>query len=342
MKNYFINDPSLETQWRSLILFGKNSATYKFAFAKALLDVVNDETTIITLDDLAVPYSRCILDHLRQYDKQGNSSSSSFLKACRSKLKGEISDTQLHDKTKSIGFVNVVDAFQNIGGGSLDKPFYNKDYSKGSKKLIITDELLKLKSLTQYSNLSDEVEARWRLVETAWNLGINPNLIEVQFDEQNHELFLESDLMSRVDITSSRGALSGYQKGKCFYCCDDISIIAGSEDICHVDHFLPHLHKREHLPANINGVWNLVLACSTCNGMSEKGTKIPEITYLNRLSKRNEYYISSKHPLSETIINQTGQKLRDRESFLQKHFHIAKDLNPIGLWKPKNTFPCPF
>ncbi|WP_312174202.1 hypothetical protein [Chryseobacterium sp.] len=29
------NDPSLESQWRSIILFGKNSATYKFAFGKS-------------------------------------------------------------------------------------------------------------------------------------------------------------------------------------------------------------------------------------------------------------------------------------------------------------------
>ena len=30
--------PQLESQWRAIILFGKNSATYKFAFAKSLLD----------------------------------------------------------------------------------------------------------------------------------------------------------------------------------------------------------------------------------------------------------------------------------------------------------------
>jgi len=34
-----INDPSLESQWRAIILFGKNSATYKFAFAKAIIEV---------------------------------------------------------------------------------------------------------------------------------------------------------------------------------------------------------------------------------------------------------------------------------------------------------------
>jgi len=36
MTKFQLNDPSLESQWRAIILFGKNSATYKFAFAKSL------------------------------------------------------------------------------------------------------------------------------------------------------------------------------------------------------------------------------------------------------------------------------------------------------------------
>ena len=40
MTEFQINDPSLESQWRALILFGKNSATYKFVFAKSLLELI--------------------------------------------------------------------------------------------------------------------------------------------------------------------------------------------------------------------------------------------------------------------------------------------------------------
>ena len=78
MTEFQINDPSLESQWRALILFGKNSATYKFAFAKSLLELVDKETTSISLLDLAVPFSRNITNHLKESDKQGKSSSSSF------------------------------------------------------------------------------------------------------------------------------------------------------------------------------------------------------------------------------------------------------------------------
>jgi hypothetical protein len=66
------NDPSLEPQWRAVILFGKNSATYKFAFAKSLLELVEQEKTTVSLQDLAEPFSRHIIAHLRQNDKQGN------------------------------------------------------------------------------------------------------------------------------------------------------------------------------------------------------------------------------------------------------------------------------
>jgi hypothetical protein len=342
MEDFRLNDPSLETQWRSLILFGKNSATYKFAFARSLLDMVDQERTIVTLEDLAVPYSGYILEHLKKHEKQGNSKSSQFLEACRSRLKNEITDDELIGITKAKGFVNVVDAFQNVSGGTITSPFYEKDYSSSAKRIVITDQLLSLRSSFQYSNLDSEVEARWRLVETAWGLGISPNLIQVQHDELNGELFLESDLMRRIDITSARDALNGYQKGKCFYCCRDISVVSGSDSICHVDHFLPHLHKREHLPANINGVWNLVLSCQTCNGTSEKGSKVPDLDFLSRLHKRNEHYISSNHPLAETIINQCGDSINDRKSFLREHYRIAKDLSPISQWNPTETVPCPF
>ncbi|MDF2517442.1 MAG: endonuclease, partial [Sphingobacterium sp.] len=64
----------------------------------------------------------------------------------------------------------------------------------------------------QFINLEQEVDARWSLVETAWNLQINPNLLEVKHDSLKQELFVDS-FMRRIDITSVRDALNRYQKG---------------------------------------------------------------------------------------------------------------------------------
>jgi hypothetical protein len=64
-----INDPSLESQWRAIILFGKNSATYKFAFAKSLLELIEQEKTKISLEELAIPFANSIVEHLKKSDK---------------------------------------------------------------------------------------------------------------------------------------------------------------------------------------------------------------------------------------------------------------------------------
>ncbi|MFV0522108.1 MAG: hypothetical protein ACK5MI_06745 [Mangrovibacterium sp.] len=327
------NDISLESQWRAIILFGKNSASYKFAFGKALLQLVSEETNSITLKELSPLFAKSVLEHLKQNDKQGNSRSSTFLNACRQYNKDEISYDKLLDITEKYGFANVVDAFQNVNGGVIPNKFYEKDYNGSSKRIVITDDLLKLKESIQFTNFENEVEARWNLVETAWNIDINPNLLEVKIDDDLQTLFLESDLMRRKDITSARASLNGYQKGKCFFSFQDISITSGDDNLCAVDHFFPHVHKLElnSIGSNVNGIWNLVLADKYVN--LDKSAKIPELKYLERLYKRNEFYITSKHPLGETIMNQTGKTPKARRAFLQQQYNLSTSLS-IQKWKP--------
>ena len=228
----------------------------------------------------------------------------------------------------------MVDAFQNVNGGTIPNAFYEKNYSQGKKEIVVTDNLLKIKELFQYRNLEQEVEARWNLVETAWNLQINPNLLEVKYDESKSLFFIESNLMRRIDITSVRDSLNGYQKGKCFYSYQDISVNKNDINICEVDHFLPHVNKLAHSQtgANINGVWNLVLADSSIN--LHKKARIPEKRFLHRLFNRNEFYIESKHPLSETIINQTGLTKEIRRRFLEAQYNLALT-HSIQQWKPE-------
>ena len=333
MTQFQINDPSLESQWRALILFGKNSATYKFAFAKSLLELVSKETTKISLSELSQPFSKNIIEHLKENDKQGNSKSSSFLNVCRNHLKGEISDNELWSKTEKLGFINVVDAFQNLNGAQIPNLFYEKNYKSGKKEIVIKDNLLKLKESFHFQNFNQEVEARWNLVETAWNLNLNPKLLEVKYDEDKSLFFLENDFMRRTDITSVRDSLNGYQKGKCFYSFQDISVVSGSANLCEVDHFFPHINKTIHneFGANINGVWNLVLANKDVN--RNKSAKIPEKRFLHRLFNRNEFYIQSKHPLAETIVNQTGNTKQKRIEFLNKQYQLALN-SAIITWEP--------
>lgn len=338
MPTFTENDLSLETQWRSIILFGRNVATYKFAFGKALLNLAQQEKNIVTLDDLAEPFSNYMIEHIKQGMGQGNNGL--FIRTLDEYINGcEVDKEAVLKITSMEGFNNVIDAFQNVNGAVIPNPFYDGKYKGLETTLTLTDELIGLKDSNQFNNFESEVEARWRLVETAWNLNIAPHHLEVQYDEIGKELYVETDIMRRVDVSNARDALNGYQKGKCFYCCDDISVVTGADNVCQVDHFLPHKNKVTHLPANINGVWNLVLACKVCNGVSEKGAKIPEISFLDKLSTRNEYYISSKHPLAETIVNQTGANTPNRNGFLMEHYNKALD-NSLQTWKPENIYPC--
>ena len=91
---------------------------------------------------------------------------------------------------------------------------------------------------------------------------------------------------------------------------------------------------------NLDGVWNLVLACRQCNrGTAGKFAQVPAKSLLERLHRRNNYLIDSHHPLRRTLIKQTGASIPERERFLQRNFDVAIDAFAISnldqLWKPQ-------
>jgi hypothetical protein len=200
--------------------------------------------------------------------------------------------------------------------------------------------LFKLHETNQFTNFNFEVEARWRLVETAWSIGIAPSLIQVNFEEDSNLFYINNNLR-RIDVTSGRDALNGYQKGKCFYCFDDITIDPLSEDLADVDHFFPHMIQSE-LNINLNGVWNLVLACKSCNrGANGKFARVPKAKFLDRLHKRNSFMIDSHHPLRETLINQSGKTEAERAKFLgDVDRQVINKL--IHRWQPVYEFEAVF
>jgi hypothetical protein len=174
-----------------------------------------------------------------------------------------------------------------------------------------------------------ETEARWRLVETAWGLGLNRSL--VAFDPESEDFFVQGRDGRNV-VTSARSALNGYQKGHCFYCFAPISTEAG-DDRADVDHFFPWA-MRAQLMGNINGVWNLVLACKACNrGEGGKFDLAPSLLLIERLHRRNEFLIASHHPLRDALMMQTGTLEEERAAFLQKNYD-AGVTHRIACWRP--------
>ena len=349
--NFVDVEPTLENYWRAIILFGKNTASYKFALAKSLIDVsLERKSDLITLDDLALPYALHLAEHLKHSPKQSTAKTSQFIQACQDFNEGKIDEDRLIQITKKEGFKYVLDAFHVVNTKAVTERFYDVvneeffiDERKFNKGIRLTDNLFKLFYVYDNSakDLNQETESRWNLVEKAWELNINKNLIAVEFDQETKQLFTQDSKYRRTNITTSRGALNGYQKSRCFYCFKEISISSADDLLADVDHFFPHLLKPDVAnagccrPVNVDGVWNLVLSCAECNrGESGKFAQVPTIELLERLHTRNEYLIGSHHPLRETLMMQTGTTERDRKYFLDKSYRFSKE-RLIHNWQPK-------
>ena len=206
--------PTLDNYWRSIVLFGRNVASYKFALAKSLLEFQDWRNDLIRLDELSLHFSRNICEYLVHSPKQATSSSSKFLDSCRELNTGNQTQDDLVKITAKLGFNNVIDAFHVVNQGAIPKLFFIDERRK-NKGIRLTDNPFKLLGNKHAGSLIPEVEARWQLVGTAWDLKISRNLTDVSYDP-NSQLLTTQKASRRIDVTSCRDSLNGYQKGLCF------------------------------------------------------------------------------------------------------------------------------
>lgn len=286
------------------------------------------------MDELAKPYAKHLCEHLKRYPKQITSAQSRFLEQLKLFNNGDISNDEMIARTVQLGFNNVIDAFHNIPGNAIGTRFYIDERESGGR-ITLTDDLFRLGEQCQAANLYEETEARWKLVEAAWANNISRNLMLVEYEDEGSVLIGASHVR-RTPLTSARPALNGYQKGRCFYCYREIAAVPGEGDLAEVDHFYPHRLKACDSRKPIDGVANLVLACVDCNrGPDGKFDRLPSIELLERLYRRNEYLITSHHPLRETLISQTGNTAAKRQKYLQDAYNCATlYLGSKHKWQP--------
>ena len=328
--------PSLDSYWRAIVLFGQNVASYKFALAGALLEI-GTGSEVISLDELALPFASRVAEHLRTHDKQGTFQQSRFLDACRAFNSGEVDTDGLKAKTVQLGFTNVIDAFHVVDKAEVPERFFIDERSRG-EGIRLTDGLRELLEQGHGPNLREEVEARWRLVETAWELNLPRQLLTVEFQPVSNTLVVPR---RRTNITGARAALNGYQKGHCFYCYAPIDIASSSAFTVQVDHLFPWAAGPLVGGAPVDGVWNLVLACARCNSWHEKSARPPHLRYVERLSVRNEFLIASYHPLRPTLLAQTGASKSDRTETLRRAFDQVSVSGARSQWEaPEELEPA--
>jgi hypothetical protein len=348
MPNYhdFIDTgPKRESSWRGIVLLGANVQSYKFALAQSLIGLASDGRQEVTLEELAVPFSEHLCAHLKTEDKQGTPRSSQFLDTCRAYNKGNTAYEQLIETTVRLGFNNVLDAFHVVGNGTAPVGFFQVAGNGVKRKVSLTDDVFHIASGSQAANLKGETEARWRLVEAAWRLGIETRALVggVALDEEHNELVIQSG-NRRISLAGARGAVGGYQKGVCFYCGLEITEEGEVSARGEVDHFIPWSLGQPvfNRAVNLDGVWNLVVACQDCNrGGGGKLANLPSLVMLDRLNSRNEFYIFSHHPLREALIAQTGSLPNERSSYLNRVWQAARD-HGLSIWEPIQRAAQPF
>src|SRR5687768_2288152 len=124
MAEFLAQQLTLENYWRAIMLFGLNVASYKFALAKSLIELSAMGKASITLEQLAEPFSRNIVEHLVTAPKQITSSSSRFLDSCRRFGTGDINKDELIGMTVKLGFQNVINAFHVVNQGEIPVRFF--------------------------------------------------------------------------------------------------------------------------------------------------------------------------------------------------------------------------
>ena len=328
--------PTTENYFRGVVLFGRNVASYKFALAKSLIELAESGSEQVSLEVLAEPFSRNLCEHLQETPKQATSSSSRFLDVCRQFNEGNVTQDELIRQTAQLGFANVIDAFHVVGKGEIPIRFFIDERKGNTKGIRLTDQIFNLATDAGVQSLL-ETEARWRLVENAWEIGITNSLISYDMDTG---LFVPSG--RRTNLSSARDTLNGYQKGRCFYCYKSISLSATGDVGSEVDHLFPHTLLRRGFMNDLDQVWNLVLACIDCNrGVGGKCDSSPDVLYVDRLAKRNDYLIESNLPIKETLILQTGNTKEKRHVFLQDKLATASSILPHS-WSTTALFDPTF
>jgi hypothetical protein len=242
----------------------------------------------------------------------------------------------LLDTTVQLGFQHVIDAFHVVGAGDVPHRFFG-DERRTSGGIRILDSFDSLRRIAQRPMLQAEIEARWRLVETAWWLNVSDSVLSIEHDAEFRRLIATTGRVRRRDVTGTEDALSGYQKGHCFYCFRPFD---DTEDgRIEVEHFLPFRLAKTQVGRAVDQIWNLTLSCTRCNrGPGGKFDRIPSIELLGRLHTRNEFLIESHHPLRETLIRQAGQTRDERRAFLQRHHSEAVALLVHGNWRPPDQW----
>lgn len=308
-------------QWRGLVLYGRNVATYKIALAAVLLDEAAIGRDHITLPDLAERFFKLYCRRLENGKRQISVPGRYTLleRVIGSYRSDDMTEGQAIETIERAGFNDVIPRFHNLDSGTQVTPFYVQD----GATLKLSDNLMDLAQEHQRRRiLHEELDSRWSLLEAAFDDQYKAGGLATDGANIFHARYLE-----RVNITSVSPVLNAYQNGYCFYCGDPLV-----NESVHVDHVIPRAFIQH------DEIWNLVLAHASCN--LKKHASLPPLEYMDALHRRNEYYIASNHPIKQHLLRSTGTTKQKRAAFLSRSYSEAK-LVLLRCWSPRRIAVLP-
>lgn len=330
---FYRDEPTARTSWRLAILMGVNTRTYKFALGAALLELGRAECDLVPLRELASRYAAVLLQ--RPAASQASAATSlgdkDFLSVLRrerdaSIAAGRPSEALIDAAARSIPAM-VMQKFHNMPvTGRVAHTFYEMEGGGAKRTVRLTPALHEIAG--DSGVLSGELESRWSIVEASFDAGIGRGLVAGGV-EVDAELSNVVDRVRRVPVTSVRGAIVGFQYGRCFYCRQPLGDLTAG---VHVDHVFPFAWRNtgSWRGPNLNHVWNLVLACAPCN--LAKSSRQPTSAEIERLLARNDAIASSPHPLRRTLeltMSASGPRAAER----RRRF-MADVINSVTTGRP--------
>ena len=109
----------------------------------------------------------------------------------------------------------MIDAFHVVGDGPVPIRFFEDERKTSTRGIRLANDLTESLDEESLGELNAETEARWSLVESAWEMRLPAAVLAVSYDDETG-MFLRDREMLRKNIAPARDSLNGYQKGACF------------------------------------------------------------------------------------------------------------------------------
>ncbi len=342
IRKFIQEKSSVLTTMRGLLIFGKNTATYKFALIQSILK--HNSKSEIYYHELRDDFVRLFLTYYQDNKYQFNIGETKFTKAIDDYLKSSMTgsdwDNLLRVAEKNI-YNHVFDAFQNVGGGTLTEKHLFFDHDKENKKIIVRDNLnmiLENEELRNTVNL--EAEFRRKVVSEAWSSGLNVN--QLIFNKESGDIVSVS-LHRRTSLKGVVDVLLPYQKGRCFYCNKKMNRFEHKDhpDFPEGEHVFPRslILNDPEVDLNPDAMWNVVVSCMNCNrGKDGKFTAPVSKSFYEKLKNRNILFVEEhEHSLRNSIL--FSLQAKNKQEVGVKMDRVNIHYSYINGWAPKQYFP---